>query len=999
MKDRLCGPLASSLRALGIGACVLSAMAVGGTVEGEVEGRASDRPDRSRSAVSATQSPVLELVSQEPALHEPALLEETVLTQEPKASQTAKGRTSTDDDPQPKKGRVRGRKRDGSPKKGVIKDRYRNTPSEERFENTDQRERYEHWIDLVIPIITDAELEYFLTLEHDYRRESFMLEFWNVRDPNPGTHLNEAKVRWRSRSEESFSLFGTLEDARAVFFLFNGSPGRFVLRDGRVLSVCYDKSSQLEIWFYGGSDQSNAQFSVIFQRRAASARYEIWYPGFAINPWPRRRLPTTNPRLLCAEEFLPLAQQMIGADPTYPERIRQWTTAPDPPEEWLATFQAETSELPEGAETFPAEVLWAFPGRNQNRTTAQGVLTVPLNQLTSRVFAGRELVHLVVTGEVLRNDRVFEQFRYRFELPVPEGAATRERIGGGAAESGPTEGGPTESEAADAVITTSVLGSDELAPASSAPASSAPPASPPELPLDEDAKLPLVVTRYLRPGPAEIVLKVEDVFGDRYARVESSFDVPRAPDAVDAARALTEAFPFLAEALEAAEKGERYLKLIPPNDPSGVQYGVIRFDTQAVGDFDEVRFFLDDEEVLTKRRPPFAVSLNLGTVPGLHRVRVGGFVDGEQVATDELSLNQGGQRFKIRLTEPRPDITYTNSARAVAQVQIPDASTLDRVEMFLDEERVATLYQEPFMASVELKKLGLSIVRAVAFLSDGSQTEDVAFINGPEFTEEINVQYVQVFAGIVDGDGRAILELTPEDVTVEEDGVRQTLTRFEFVQDLPVHAGLLIDTSTSMEGDIESVRAAAERFVSSFVRQQDRVTVMSFDTRAQNRIGFTNNKEDLIQALAGLEASGSTALYDAAIYALSYFDGITSQRALLLLSDGEDETSLFDFERTKEVARRSGVAIFAIGLNKAARDKDARRNLRVLAEETGGRAFFIDSVDELDRIYSEIDQDLRSRYMMVYQSTSEKGDEEFRAVRVRVKRRGAEVRAMSGYYP
>jgi len=160
-----------------------------------------------------------------------------------------------------------------------------------------------------------------------------------------------------------------------------------------------------------------------------------------------------------------------------------------------------------------------------------------------------------------------------------------------------------------------------------------------------------------------------------------------------------------------------------------------------------------------------------------------------------------------------------------------------------------------------------------------------------------------------------------------------------------------------MEGDIEKVRAAAERFVNGFVREKDRVTVMSFDTRAQNRIGFTNDREDLIRALAGLEATGSTALYDAAIYALSYFDGITSQRALLLLSDGEDESSLFDFDRTVEVARRSGVAVFAIGLGEAAEDRDSRKVLRTLAEETGGRAFFIDTVDELDRIYTEIDEE------------------------------------------
>lgn len=955
----------------------------------------------------------------------------------------------TRDESKERKKKDRERRRDGSFKRNIVKERYRDMSTAERFPNTDQRERYEDWVDGVLPIITDAELDYFLAIEEDYRREAFMVEFWKVRDPNPGTSLNEMKVRWRSRSAEALSVFGTLDDARAVFYLFNGPPGRFRLRDGRVLSICYDKSNQLEAWFYGGSDQTQAHFAVVFHRRARLRPYEIWYPGFGLDAWPRRRLPTTNPRLLCAEEFLPLAQQLIRQDPTYPISIERWTTAPDPPEEWLATFQAETSELPPGAETFPADVTWVFPGRNQNRTTVQGVVTVPLDELTSRVFAGRELVHLTVTGEVLRNDRVFEQFRYRFELPVPKGAVTRERIASTAASdlAAGREPDVVVAESAGASVSSEDGGSDTEPPAAvegdiaqsgqDEAAAVEPSGDPildeegsseenaddaqtdlPDAPVasdgdrslaegtpsagapDPELTLPLVVTRYLRAGDARILLKIEDVFGDRYSRIESSLTVPRAADVESDARTLAEAFPYLAEALEAAERGERYLKIIPPNDPDGqMQYGMQRFETQAVGEFDEVTFYLDDEPVLTKRSEPFAVSLNLGTLPGLHRVRVGGFVDGKQVATDEITLNQGGQRFKIRLTEPRPDVEYTNSARAVAQVQVPDATELDRVEMYLNEERIATLYQEPFITSFPLDQQGISFVRAVAVLVDGSQTEDVAFINGPEFVDEIDVQYVQVYASITDGNNRAILDLEEEDVTVEEDGTEQELTRFEFVQELPVHAGLLIDTSTSMEGDIEKVRAAAERFVNGFVRQQDRVTVMSFDTRTQNRIGFTNDKEALVQALAGLEATGSTALYDATVYALSYFDGITTQRALLLLSDGEDETSLFDFDRTVEVARRSGVAIFAIGLGKAAGDRSSRRTLTTLSEETGGRAFFIDTVDELDRIYAEIDQDLRTRYLMVYQSTSDKAENEFRAIKVKVKRRGANVRTMSGYYP
>jgi Ca-activated chloride channel family protein len=124
------------------------------------------------------------------------------------------------------------------------------------------------------------------------------------------------------------------------------------------------------------------------------------------------------------------------------------------------------------------------------------------------------------------------------------------------------------------------------------------------------------------------------------------------------------------------------------------------------------------------------------------------------------------------------------------------------------------------------------------------------------------------------------------------------------------------------------------------------------------------------------------------------------QRAILLLSDGKDESSRFSFEDTLEYARRAGVSIYAIGLNLDGKGGGlAKKKLDELSAETGGRASFIRSVDELPAIYDQIQRELRSRYLLTYQSSNSAPGSDFRAIAVSSSQPGVEVKTISGYYP
>jgi VWFA-related protein len=241
---------------------------------------------------------------------------------------------------------------------------------------------------------------------------------------------------------------------------------------------------------------------------------------------------------------------------------------------------------------------------------------------------------------------------------------------------------------------------------------------------------------------------------------------------------------------------------------------------------------------------------------------------------------------------------------------------------------------------------------------------------------------------------------------VLEDATPQQIRRFELVRDVPIYAGILLDTSASMgEGEGEKIEEAvrgALRFFQKVVTPRDRAAVITFNDQPNLAVRFTNQEDVLAGGLAGLTPTGNTAFYDSLIYALYYFGGVKGKRAIVILSDGKDEGSRHTYNDALEYARRSGVALYTVGIDLSTRESDVRLKLSRLADETGGRFFFIQRASELEGIYDSIQKELRSQYLLAYQSNKE-GDEEdrekFRTIEVKMAKPGLEAKTLRGYYP
>jgi len=255
--------------------------------------------------------------------------------------------------------------------------------------------------------------------------------------------------------------------------------------------------------------------------------------------------------------------------------------------------------------------------------------------------------------------------------------------------------------------------------------------------------------------------------------------------------------------------------------------------------------------------------------------------------------------------------------------------------------------------------------------------------------------------------GRYVTGLEQDDFEVFEDGARQNITFFSKVQQ-PIALAILLDTSNSMEDKLATAQEAAIGFVRR-MKKDDVSEVIDFNSRVFIPQGFTHDVSALERAIRQTSVNGSTSLYNAIYVSLR---GLKDERAksaeeirrqaIVVLSDGDDTSSLIEYEDVLDLAKRSETAIYAIGLRQQetgrGKFKEAEFVLRQLSQETGGRVFFPANIAELPKIYEQISEELASQYSIAYSSKNPMRNGAWRRIDVRVKKPGLTARARRGYY-
>jgi VWFA-related protein len=270
-------------------------------------------------------------------------------------------------------------------------------------------------------------------------------------------------------------------------------------------------------------------------------------------------------------------------------------------------------------------------------------------------------------------------------------------------------------------------------------------------------------------------------------------------------------------------------------------------------------------------------------------------------------------------------------------------------------------------------------------------------------TLKVDVSLVNVNFTVRDASGRFVPGLKQEDFTVEEDGRKQEIQRFSVENQLPLTIGMLIDTSPSVSSVFNDEKDTAIRFLDSTLRPDDLAMVINFDREVTLDQDLTNDKRKLRSAIDDLRTGNGTAIYDAIYLACNEVlikEG--GRKAIILISDGQDTASKVRQSEAMVAAAKSEAVIYSIsnriGGFFGIRGSGDPETLKKFSLDTGGTVYFIGGRNDLEHVFEQIAEELRSQYTLAYSPSNTAKDGKFRSIHIIPKDSQYKIKARNGYY-
>jgi VWFA-related protein len=276
-----------------------------------------------------------------------------------------------------------------------------------------------------------------------------------------------------------------------------------------------------------------------------------------------------------------------------------------------------------------------------------------------------------------------------------------------------------------------------------------------------------------------------------------------------------------------------------------------------------------------------------------------------------------------------------------------------------------------------------------------------------ESTFHTTVNEIPVVFTVTDKHNHYVRDLNKKDFKVIDDGRPvEEIPFFSRETDLPLRVGLLIDSSASVRSRFKFEQEAAIEFMNQTIRPQyDRAFVLGFDTNLEITQDYTSQAELLSKGIRSLRPGNSTRLYDALYYAcrerlLDTEDTVSVRKAIVLITDGEDNSSRVTREEAIEMALRANVIVYTISTNFPGYTESGKYDkiLQRIADATGGRWFEPFEVTDVANAFAQIQADLRSQYALAYRPADFKHDGRYRTIEIVAEHKGLKVHSRHGYY-
>ena len=379
--------------------------------------------------------------------------------------------------------------------------------------------------------------------------------------------------------------------------------------------------------------------------------------------------------------------------------------------------------------------------------------------------------------------------------------------------------------------------------------------------------------------------------------------------------------------------------------------------------------------------------------------------EGKELARDAVRVNEPGEGFDVRIVEPAAR-RGVGAVEVEAEVRAPAGKRLQKLEFFWNDELAGTVYGPPYRHKVTVPKdRSVGYLRVSARLDDGSTAEDAMALNASDLGDRIDVRLVQLAVVVTDENGKPVPGLPKEAFRVRQDGDPQEISAFENAGELPLTVALTIDTSASMFMKLPDVRRAVASLLDTGLTDRDRAMLIDFDDTPKLIRPVTRDLGSVSAALSTLAPDGGTALWQAISYSLGQLRGITGRKALVVYSDGIDESERSSYSDCLRAARESGIPIYLIVANpRAERGEDggfmtesASVKFKRLADAGGGQVYFIQPEQDLSGVYAQILSELRSQYTVAFYPKDTAPPPAWSKIEVEVTgRKGLTARTVSG---
>lgn len=425
----------------------------------------------------------------------------------------------------------------------------------------------------------------------------------------------------------------------------------------------------------------------------------------------------------------------------------------------------------------------------------------------------------------------------------------------------------------------------------------------------------------------------------------------------------------------------------PPAEVKGV------VDVTVVPGFDDARvtIVVDGQQIANGLRTPWHLPIDFGAEPVEHHIAVTA-ENGSRRVRWSTTINKGHELLTVKLAP------VAGSAGVVeASVTAPESDPVMNVTFWSGGKEIAAFDAPPYQFHLPA---GASAVQVTARTKSGEEAADFWSADGDVKSASVEVRTVPLYVSVIDGNGTARDDVDYALFRIVDNNTEGQILQVGKAFNQPISIALLLDASVSMSYEMPKATRAAISFVRSALKSGDRCTVFSVHSTPRREIELTSDRDAVESVIKAIAPSGHTALYDAIASAERELREEKNRRAIVLLTDGGDTSSMASFDEIDALTKETGIPIYVIAYESGDSNGDPQQDITRLQYLTGQTGGFLTtaSAQNLQARYAAIEKDLRAQYSIVYQITSLARRNEWHKVHVMLKSPTLTARTIRGYF-